>query len=213
MKKNYYLVQQGEQQGPLTFDTLLKTDFTLPAQVWAKGLPDWLTVTGTTDLITKLGADAASPESVAQLVYTNPEASIRAETLLNGYTNATAGRRLGALLINFTIALVLGTMLHKSHQTLSSIMLFFFMPITSLLTYPLWGGTVGHRLLGIKVIHAETGEVVNGAITGALRELTKIISCSLVLPVFWLLFDAKKQNVYDKLFGTLVVNNTKNNNA
>ncbi|WP_037320049.1 RDD family protein [Salegentibacter sp. Hel_I_6] len=73
--------------------------------------------------------------------------------------------------------------------------------------YPLFSGNLGHRIFDLKVISSETGMEVNKAPEGAIRELLKYVLGYLLIPVIWLLWDDKKQNLYDKLSKTLVVEN------
>lgn len=71
--------------------------------------------------------------------------------------------------------------------------------------YPIFSGNLGHRVLGIKVIDADTGNDFNKAHEGAIRELLKGFLTYLIIPIIWLLWDKQTQNVYDKLSKTLVV--------
>lgn len=71
--------------------------------------------------------------------------------------------------------------------------------------YPLWSGNLGHRILGMKVISSEDGSDQNKPGVGALRELLKSILGWLIIPSIWLLWDEKRQNLYDKASKTLVV--------
>jgi len=73
--------------------------------------------------------------------------------------------------------------------------------------YPLFSGNLGHRIFDLKVISSETGMELNKAPEGAIRELLKYVLGYLLIPVIWLLWDDKKQNLYDKLSKTLVVEN------
>jgi uncharacterized RDD family membrane protein YckC len=203
MKKNYYRVQSGEQQGPLTFDALLQTNFAQQTLIWTPGLTNWQTVNSVDDLIVKLGGNSQSTESISQLVYTNPVAALKSEALLNHYKLATRGKRLLGFFINvvfmFLVAGIVGS------KTSSTIIVLLLIPLTSLLTYYLWSGNIGHKLLRMKVIDSTTAEDVKSPLFGLFRELIKGVCCSFFIPVFWLLLDKKNQNLYDKLFGTIVV--------
>jgi len=79
--------------------------------------------------------------------------------------------------------------------------------IVGAIFYPLFSGNLGHRIFGLKVVSAESGKDVDKAPEGAIRELLKYVLGYLILPVIWLLWDDKKQNLYDKLSKTLVVEN------
>jgi len=77
--------------------------------------------------------------------------------------------------------------------------------VTGLIFYPAFSGNLGHKLLGLKVISAKTGEQYNIASDGALRELLKYLGGFLIIPVVWLLWDNENQNLYDKVTETFVV--------
>jgi len=71
--------------------------------------------------------------------------------------------------------------------------------------YPMWSGHIGHKVIGIKVISAKDGSDINNAGFGALREVVKSLFTLLIVPTIWLLWDDNKQNLYDKVVGTYVV--------
>jgi len=76
---------------------------------------------------------------------------------------------------------------------------------TGFIFYPLFSGNLGHKLLGLKVISAKSGEKYNHASDGAIRELLKYLGGFLIIPVVWLLWDKDNQNLYDKVTETYVV--------
>jgi uncharacterized RDD family membrane protein YckC len=71
--------------------------------------------------------------------------------------------------------------------------------------YPMWGGNLGHKIMGLKVISAENGEIQSNAKTGAIREALKSVFSLVFIPVVWLLWDDNRQNLYDKVVKTYVV--------
>jgi len=71
--------------------------------------------------------------------------------------------------------------------------------------YPIFTGNLGHRIFNLKVISAETGADFDRAENGAIRELLKYVLGYLLIPVIWILWDDKNQNLYDKLTKTVVV--------
>jgi uncharacterized RDD family membrane protein YckC len=72
--------------------------------------------------------------------------------------------------------------------------------------YSMWGGNLGHKIVGLAVISAQNGEIQNKAITGAVREALKSVFSFAFIPFLWLLWDDYKQNLYDKVVKTYVVN-------
>jgi transcriptional regulator with XRE-family HTH domain len=77
--------------------------------------------------------------------------------------------------------------------------------IVGAIFYPLFTGNLGHRIFGLKVISAESGNDYNKAYEGAIRELLKGVLSFLLIPIIWILWDDKNQNLYDKLTKTYVV--------
>jgi uncharacterized RDD family membrane protein YckC len=73
------------------------------------------------------------------------------------------------------------------------------------LFYPIFTGNLGHKIIGLKVISAKTGEDYNKSSDGAIREFLKYTMSYLVIPIIWILWDNKNQNLYDKITLTLVV--------
>jgi uncharacterized RDD family membrane protein YckC len=73
------------------------------------------------------------------------------------------------------------------------------------ITYPFFIGNIGHKIMGLKVINVKTGEEFKNLIDGGLRELLKNLLSYLIIPIIWLFFDKRKQNLYDKITDTYVV--------
>ena len=71
--------------------------------------------------------------------------------------------------------------------------------------YPLFAGNLGHKIFGLKVISAKSGDDYNKASEGAIREFLKYIMSYLIIPMIWILRDHKNQNLYDKFTKTFVV--------
>jgi uncharacterized RDD family membrane protein YckC len=73
------------------------------------------------------------------------------------------------------------------------------------LIYPIFSGNIGHRIMGLKVVNIENKSNFNTFYEGAFREFIKDFSIILIIPNLWILFDKKNQNIYDKIFKTIVV--------
>jgi uncharacterized RDD family membrane protein YckC len=106
---------------------------------------------------------------------------------------AKLGRRIGAILIDWTCAVVV------------SIGFFAYDPIATLVIFivvqsvfiPTIGGSPGHRLLGLRV------QRVGGGWTGLWRPALRSILLALVIPaVIW---DADNRGIHDKAAGTVLV--------
>jgi uncharacterized RDD family membrane protein YckC len=78
----------------------------------------------------------------------------------------------------------------------------------ALLYYPvLWGlgGSLGHRVLGMRVVDATTGKFI-GIPRGLLRGIGYIIAgIPIGLGLMWAGWDSRKQGWHDKIAGTVVV--------
>ena len=79
--------------------------------------------------------------------------------------------------------------------------------IVGAIFYPIFTGNLGHKIFGLKVISSETGEDYKKSTEGAIRELLKHVLGYLIIPIIWILWDEKNQNLYDKLTKTYVVEN------
>ena len=85
--------------------------------------------------------------------------------------------------------------------------------IVGAIFYPIFTGNLGHKIFGLKVISSETGEDYKKANEGAIRELLKNVLSYLIIPIIWILWDDKNQNLYDKLTKTYVVENKNDLNS
>ena len=77
--------------------------------------------------------------------------------------------------------------------------------IVGAIFYPLFVGNLGHKIFNLKVISEETGKDYKKAEKGAIRECLKYVLSFLFIPIIWILWDKKNQNLYDKFTKTLVV--------
>ncbi|WP_291864233.1 helix-turn-helix transcriptional regulator [Maribacter sp.] len=71
--------------------------------------------------------------------------------------------------------------------------------------YPIFTGNLGHRMFGLKVISSESGNDFEKASEGAIREMLKGVFSFFIIPIIWIFWDDKNQNLYDKLTKTYVV--------
>jgi uncharacterized RDD family membrane protein YckC len=67
------------------------------------------------------------------------------------------------------------------------------------------GGTIGQRVLGMRVADAETGKPI-GVLRGLLRFIGYIISVAVIfIGLIWVAFDPRKQGWHDKFANSVVV--------
>ena len=137
-----------------------------------------------------------------------------------GYSLATPLDRLGAallesLIIYIPLYFILGDSGHLFSENIfdfeSILLQSGFAALLGAVFYSLWSGNLGHKLLGMKVISAVDGLDQRKAVAGALREFLKSILGVFIIPIIWLIWDAKNQNLYDKITNTIVVKDIKKN--
>jgi uncharacterized RDD family membrane protein YckC len=131
-----------------------------------------------------------------------------------GYTLAEPLNRLGAaivegIIIYFPLYFILGYSTFFVDTDSFDIESLLLQAAISILLggicYPLWSGNLGHKLFGMKVISATDGTDQKKATVGAVREVMKNLLGTFIIPSIWLLWDKRKQNLYDKITNTIVV--------
>ena len=142
------------------------------------------------------------------------------ENMVFGYTLGSRGKRLAGHLLEGAIYLTIfilptlyliitSTVEGKKYEPLgflnSYIIGVIFYLLVGAVFYPLFSGNLGHRIFGLKVISSESGTDYNKSADGAIREFLKYMTYTFIIPIIWLLWDDKKQNLYDKLTKTYVV--------
>lgn len=139
------------------------------------------------------------------------------DTKTHGYKLATKGKRFiaslieGILFILLTMGfyLILGKSISEYWNSDLDLIDIVFSAIAGLIVgaifYPIFIGNLGHRIFNLKVISEETGEDYKKPESGAIRECLKYVLSYLIIPIIWILWDKKNQNLYDKLTKTLVV--------
>jgi len=137
--------------------------------------------------------------------------------LVHGFILASKGKRFIANLLETIIYSIIIFIPYTIYKT-SSLKGFFngenpiyfgfaaiFGLIVGAIFYPMFTGNLGHRIIGLKVISSETGDDYEKATEGAIRELLKGVFSFFLIPIIWILWDDKNQNLYDKLTKTYVV--------
>lgn len=108
---------------------------------------------------------------------------------------ARVGRRILALLIDWALAALPSYLLIGGpHPELWNIAFFAAMQIVFI---PTIGGSIGHRLLGLRVVPLAGGWI------GAWRPFVRTILLCLVIPV--LVWDSDQRGFHDKIAGTILV--------
>ena len=144
------------------------------------------------------------------------------EVNTHGYQLASKGKRFIAslvegiifILLTMGIYLILGKSVAEYWNSDFELIEIVYSAISGLIVgaifYPMFIGNLGHRIFNLKVISEETGKDYNKAEKGVTRECLKYVLGYLLIPIIWILWDEKNQNLYDKLTKTLVVEKNKN---
>ncbi len=104
------------------------------------------------------------------------------------------GRRLVALVVDWVIALLIAGWLLRSMGQFGPLLVLLVQNVVLVGTA---GGTIGHRLLGMRV------ERVDGGAPGPVKALVRsVLLCLAVPPLIW---DADQRGLHDRYAGTLVV--------
>lgn len=144
------------------------------------------------------------------------------ETQNHGYKLASKGKRFIASIIESVLFIlatliiysILGISISEYWNSEFELIEIGYSAIIGLLVgaifYPIFIGTLGHKIFNLKVISTETGEDYNRAKKGAIRECLKYVLAYFLIPVIWILWDNNNQNLYDKLTKTIVVEKNRN---
>jgi uncharacterized RDD family membrane protein YckC len=117
------------------------------------------------------------------------------------------GRRIAALFVDWLIAgLIASAIVSKpvwaAGNDLSTAQLVTFFAMTAILT-GLGGATIGHRLLGLRVIPTKQGGTGYAAQVGFLGGAIRALLICLVIPA--VIYDRDRRGLHDKAANTVVV--------
>lgn len=210
MEQQFYLAINGAQTGPFTIDELKIKNIQKETLVWTEGLGDW-TKADHIPLLKEIIKETPPPifnaQQGSQKEQTAPPEN-KTTLPLNkyfGYELAQRRERLFAVIIeNIVIGIPLGLIFAEEINN-SIIPWILLSAVLGAFFYPKWSGSLGHKIMGLKVISSTDGSDVNSAKNGAIRESLKSVLSIVFIPVVWLLWDDDRQNVYDKIVNTYVV--------
>lgn len=103
------------------------------------------------------------------------------------------GRRLVALVIDWSIALVASAVLFD-YDPLANLAIFAVLQIISIATF---AGSIGHLCTGLRVVPLSGGWI------GVLRPAARTVLLCLVIPA--VIFDTDQRGLHDRLAGTVLV--------
>ncbi|MBV6462021.1 MAG: hypothetical protein HJHJAOHD_02157 [Flavobacteriales bacterium] len=218
MSGQFYIAVNGQQTGPFTIEDLKAKNIQRDTLVWTEGLDNWTKAEHIPMLKEVLRATPPPlPNNEAKTTSQQvPPPPTPTPPISNdkyfGYELARRRERLfatiiEAIIIAVPILLLFGDDVSNSDPySLGSIVGGAILSaILGAIFYPMWGGNLGHKIMGLKVISAENGEIQSNAKTGAIREALKSVFSLVFIPVVWLLWDDNRQNLYDKVVKTYVV--------
>jgi uncharacterized RDD family membrane protein YckC len=215
MSQIFHIIVNSKQEGPFTIEQLKSKGIKRESLVWTEGLDNWTKaehVALLNDLLSSMPPPMPSNESKAnnQQIPPPPIPNINSDLPYYGFELARRRERLFATLIESIVIIIPVLIIFgddpfdgDSFDSVAGGMI--FSAILGAIFYPMWGGNLGHKIMGLCVISAEDGTVQTNAKTGAIREAIKSLSAWLFIPIVWLLWDENRQNLYDKAVKTYVV--------
>lgn len=106
---------------------------------------------------------------------------------------ARVGRRFAALAIDLSLPALL-SLVFFGYDRWASLILFVVLQIVFV---PTIGGSIGHRLLGMRVI------VISGGWVGLWRPVVRAVLLAVLIPA--LVWDSDQRGFHDKVAGTVLV--------
>jgi uncharacterized RDD family membrane protein YckC len=215
MSQNFHIIVNGKQEGPFTIDQLKSKGLQRDTLVWTEGLDNWTKaehVALLNDLLRSMPPPMPSNETKSNNQQLPPPSipNINSDLPYFGFELARRRERLFAtiiesVVISIPVLMIFGgdSLDSDSFDTVAGGTI--LSAILGAIFYPMWGGNLGHKIMGLCVISAEDGTVQTNSKTGAIREAIKSLSAWLFIPIVWLLWDENRQNLYDKAVKTYVV--------
>ncbi|XPP25935.1 MAG: RDD family protein [Leucobacter sp.] len=107
------------------------------------------------------------------------------------------GRRFLAIFIDWGIAMLLGLLFGQYNSAAYSWATFLLFLVMQILFIPTIGGSIGHRLTGLRVVP------ISGGWVGPWRPIVRTVLLCLVIPV--LVWDSDQRGFHDKIAGTVLI--------
>ena len=107
------------------------------------------------------------------------------------------GRRIAALVIDWVAATVIALLFAPYSSVLHSWLTLVIFAVMQLLFIPTIGGSVGHRLTGLRVVPMSGGWI------GLWRPIVRTALLVVVIPA--LIWDADQRGFHDKVAGTVLI--------
>jgi uncharacterized RDD family membrane protein YckC len=228
MEQKFYIAIDGQPAGPFTIEELKSKKIQRETLVWTDGLDNWtkaenipilkdilrgipppLPNTEANTTSPKIPSIQTLPPPISNNKYFGYELALRRERLFAAIIEDIFEDVIISVLILLSGRDVFNDDLYSLYSFDSIVSNMILSAIFGAIFYSMWGGNLGHKIVGLAVISAQNGEIQNKAITGAVREALKSVFSLAFIPVLWLLWDDDKQNLYDKVVKTYVVKKKK----
>lgn len=108
---------------------------------------------------------------------------------------ARIGRRIAAIAVDWFIAWIVSQPFAEFNR--SGLVTLLVFAVMQVLFIPTLGGSIGHRLLGLRVVPLSGGWI------GLVKPLIRTVLLVLVLPV--LVWDSDQRGFHDKIAGTVLI--------
>lgn len=110
---------------------------------------------------------------------------------------ARVGRRALAILIDWGLAMVIGLLFGPYNTAGYSWGTFAVFLVMQIVFIPTLGGSIGHRILGLRVAS------IGGGWVGVWRPIVRTLLLAIVIPV--LVWDSDQRGFHDKVAGTVLI--------
>ncbi len=107
------------------------------------------------------------------------------------------GRRLGALALDWALAYVAAALFFSTNDVVSGFAVTGIFVILQVVFIPTIGGSIGHRLVGLRVVPLRPGWV------GLWRPVVRSLLLGLAVPA--LVWDSDQRGFHDKIAGTVLI--------
>jgi len=108
-----------------------------------------------------------------------------------------AGRRIAAIAIDWAAAIVIALLFAPYSSVLHSWLTLAIFAVMQMLFIPTIGGSVGHRLTGMRVVP------ITGGWVGLWRPIVRTLLLVIVIPA--LIWDSDQRGFHDKVAGTVLI--------
>jgi uncharacterized RDD family membrane protein YckC len=175
-----------------------------------EGAPDWVEVNDFEAFKNTFKNHQEFIKHYNQSSTTNHQADVKTNIKEVYYEIAGAGKRFTGLILYLILTFIISNLLHSIFKPLNinfTEWLIITAVLINFISYKLFSGNIGHVILSMKVVKADTMEDFNNPIFGLAREFIKSILLTMFFIIHALIiFDKRNQNVYDKFLNTIVVN-------